>query len=190
MPGGRNGIRKARIRKGEAMLRLIVPRKEYLRSYMEAFDEYAAQSVSAYSFTDASSCDIFEKFARYREERDLPPNRVGEDKYWLVDEDRTYFIGEIAIRHRLNDALFRRGGHIGYGIRYPEWNRGYGTRMLSMALEKVKELGISPVLITGDDCNNASARVMEKNGFVLGDKVSVPEGGKTVLTRRYWKTIL
>lgn len=119
-----------------------------------------------------------------------PPNRVGEDKFWLVDEEKRYFIGEIAIRHQLNDALAQRGGHIGYGVRYSEWNRGYGTKMLALALEKAKEIHISPVLITCNDDNLASARVMEKNGFVLGDIIIVSADGEDHLTRRYWKTIL
>ena len=172
------------------MIKLIVPNEEYLRSYEEARSEYEANGVSTYSFTDPSSCDIFEKFDRYRNERDLPPDRVGEDKYWLVDDDRKYFIGEIAIRHRLNDALAERGGHIGYGVRYSEWNRGYGTKMLALALEKAKETRISPVLITCNDDNLASARVMEKNGFVLADVIPVSRDGENYLTRRYWKTIM
>ncbi len=172
------------------MIKLIVPNKEYLQSYIEAYREYVDNNVSTYSFTDPSSCDIFDKFDRYRNERDLPPNRVGEDKYWLVDDEKGCFIGEIAIRHRLNDALAQRGGHIGYGVRYSEWNRGFGTIMLGLALEKAKELHISPVLITCNDDNLASARVMEKNGFALGDTITVSKDGKDLLTRRYWKTIL
>ena len=172
------------------MVKLIVPMKEYLQSYVEARNEYVDNGVSTYSFADASSCDIFAKFDRYRTERGLPSDRVGEDKYWLVDDEKGHFIGEIAIRHRLNDALSQRGGHIGYGIRYSEWNRGYGTKMLALALEKAKEMQISPVLITCNDDNLASARVMEKNGFVLGDKIVVSADGEDRLTRRYWKTIL
>ena len=172
------------------MIKLIVPNEEYLQSYKEAYREYIDNNVSTYSFTDPSSCDIFDKFDRYRNERDLPPDRVGEDKYWLVDDENGCFIGEIAIRHRLNDALSQRGGHIGYGVSYSEWNRGYGTKMLGLALEKAKELHIFPVLITCNDDNLASARVMEKNGFVLGDKIIVSVDGEDHLTRRYWKTIL
>lgn len=172
------------------MIRLIVPNEDYLGSYIGAYAEYAQNGITTYSFTDASSCDIFEKFDRYRNERDLPPNRVGEDKYWLVDDEKAYFIGEIAIRHRLNDTLAQRGGHIGYGVRYSEWNRGYGTKMLALALEKAKKMRISPVLITCNDDNLASARVMEKNGFTLADVIRVSRGGENLLTRRYWKTIL
>ncbi len=172
------------------MIRLIVPNKEYLQSYAEAYGEYVEHNVTTYAFTDVSSCDIFEKFDRYRTERDLPPDRVGEDKFWLVDDKKMRFIGEIAIRHRLNDALSRRGGHIGYGVRYSEWNRGFGTKMLALALEEAKKMGISPVLITCNDDNAASARVMEKNGFVLADKIMVSVNGTDILTRRYRKTIL
>ena len=172
------------------MIKLIVPNEEYLRSYIEAYNEYVDNNVSTYFFTDTSSCDIFAKFDRYRNERDLPPNRVGEDKFWLVDDEKSYFIGEIAVRHRLNDALAQRGGHIGYGVRYSEWNHGYGTKMLGLALEKAKEMHISPVLITCNDDNIASARVMEKNGFTLRDKITVSTDGKDLLARRYWKTIL
>lgn len=172
------------------MIRLILPNESYLRSYMDAYDEYEQNHVSTYYFTDAKTCDIFEKFDNYRNERNLKPDRVGEDKYWLVDDEKAYFIGEIAVRHRLNEALLQRGGHIGYGIRYSEWNKGYGTRMLALALERAKVLGIPRVLITCNDDNLASARVMEKNGFTLEDKVLVTRDGETLLTRRYWKTIL
>ncbi len=171
------------------MTKLIIPNEKYLASYTDARCEYAVHGISTYSFTDASSCDIFEKFDRYRAERDLPADRVGEDKYWLVDDEKTYFIGEIAIRHRLNDALLERGGHIGYGVRFSEWNRGYGTRMLSMALEKAKEMQLSRVLITCNDDNLASARVIEKNGFVLENRTIVIRDGQSLPTRRYWKEL-
>ena len=45
---------------------------------------------------------------------------------------------KISIRHRLTDDLKRYGGHIGYDVRYSEWNKGYGTLMLRLALEKAK----------------------------------------------------
>lgn len=171
------------------MIKLIAPNGEYLRSYIEAYNEYAENGVSTYSFTDASSCDIFAKFDDYRHERNLRPDRVGADYYWLVDDEKALFIGEVTIRHRLNEALRQSGGHIGYGVRCSEWNRGYGTMLLGLAVEKAKEMRISPVLMTCNDDNLASARVIEKNGFILKDKVMIVKDGRNVLRRRYWKTI-
>ncbi|MGN1405499.1 MAG: GNAT family N-acetyltransferase, partial [Erysipelotrichaceae bacterium] len=112
-------------------------------------------------------------------------NRVGAHFYWLVDDERDYFIGEVSIRHRLNESLERYGGHIGYGIRCSEWNKGYGTLLLKYALEKAFELGLDSILITCDDDNIGSYRVMEKNGFKLRDKVENNINGKAILTRRY-----
>ena len=171
------------------MIQLIIPNEAYLRSYAEACSEYTEHQISTYSFTDPSSCDIFEKFDNYRNERHLRPDRVGEDCYWLVDDEKRRFLGEVKIRHRLNDALLLRGGHIGYGVRCSEWNRGYGTMLLALALDKARELRISPVLVTCNDDNLASARVIEKNGFTLENKVLAPQDGQYRLTRRYWKTL-
>ena len=61
--------------------------------------------------------------------------------------------------------------------------------MLRLALPCAKELGITRCLITCDDDNPGSARVMEKNGFVLGDRVPNVIGGQAIVTRRYWKSI-
>lgn len=95
------------------MLKLIEPSVQYLESYLEAYDEYAANRVETYAFADPRCQDIFKKFDDYKNERDLKPNRVGADYYWLVDDEKRYFIGEISIRHRLTTALLQYGGHIG-----------------------------------------------------------------------------
>lgn len=171
------------------MIRLIEPDKKYLTSYIEAYDEYQDKGITDYGFTDARNCDLLAKFENYRLERNLKPDRVGSHSYWLVDDERDYFIGEITIRHKLTDALLRRGGHIGYGIRYAEWRKGYGTLMLQLALEKAKMIGLSKVLITCDDRNLGSAGVMEKNGCILQDKIKNITDSGEIITRRYWKTL-
>ena len=93
------------------------------------------------------------------------------------------------IRHYLNENLRQGGGHIGYGIRFSEWKKGYGTLMLRLALEKAKNIGITTALITCDDDNYGSAKVMENNGFVLQDKVPNVVNGKAITTRRYTKEL-
>lgn len=172
-----------------AVITLIIPHEKYLESYIEAFDEYRAHNVTTYALTAPRACDIFEKYDNYRHARNLKPDRVGADFYWLVDDEKDYFIGEITIRHRLTDALRLRGGHIGYCIRYSEWNKGYGTMLLRLGLEKARKRGLEKVLITCNDDNYGSAKVMENNGFVLADKVECIVASRTVLTRRYWKDI-
>lgn len=171
------------------MIRLIEPNKKYLKSYIEAYDEYENNNVQTYAFDDARSYDIFLKYDNYKNERNLKPNRVGANYFWLVDDEKEFFIGEISIRHKLTDELLKYGGHIGYGIRYSEWNKGYGTFMLKLALEQAKIMGISKVLITCDDDNFSSAKIMEKNHMELQDKIENSIDGQKIITRRYWKTL-
>ena len=168
------------------MIKLVIPTEDYLESFKEAYDEYKENNVISYDLNNPYEIDVIKKYNDYRNEVNLKPGHVGADYYWLVDDDKKYFIGEISIRHGLTEALKRYGGHVGYCIRYSEWNKGYGTLMLKLALEKVKEKGIDKVLITCDDDNLGSAMVMEHNGFVLKDKIENEINGKKIITRRYW----
>ena len=173
------------------MPRLITPCEEYLASYTAAFDEYEGYPRAAGNpFSNPHTTDLLARFERYRNAQDLPEGYVGSSSFWLVDDEAHRFLGEIDIRHSLTERLLRYGGHIGYAVRLGEWNKGYGTLMLSLALPRAKALGITRCLITCDDDNPASARVMEKNGFTLGDKVPNTIDGRAIITRRYWKELV
>jgi predicted acetyltransferase len=102
---------------------------------------------------------------------------------WLVEGED--FIGEISIRHRLNDWLLQEGGHIGYGIRPSRQGRGYGRLILKLGLDVCRDLGIERALVTCKDDNAASARIIEANGGRLENVIDDPAGGEG-RTRRYW----
>ena len=165
-------------------MRLVYPSKKYLQSYQDAYNEYVKNNVDTYAFDDINSVDVVKKWYNYRKGINLKPNRVAQTTYWLVDGNN--FIGEIGIRHELNDFLLQYGGNIGYGIRYSCWGKGYGTKMLALALKKAKSIGLDKVLITCNDDNLASAKVIEKNNGKLENIVENTIDGKTILTRRYW----
>ncbi|MEG1524268.1 MAG: GNAT family N-acetyltransferase [Clostridia bacterium] len=115
----------------------------------------------------------------------LKPGYVKETRFWLIDHER--FIGKIAIRHELTPALLQFAGNIAYEVRWSKCRKGYGTQMLSMGLQFCKEeLGLQRVLITCNDGNIASARVAEKNGGILENRVINHLNRETVITRRYW----
>ena len=65
--------------------------------------------------------------------------------------------------------------------------RRYGTKLLKLGLEKAKELiKEEKILITCDDDNIGSYKIIEKNGGILENKVLNTEDEETFLTRRYW----
>jgi predicted acetyltransferase len=102
--------------------------------------------------------------------------------HWLTDGD--VFIGEASLRHQLNAHLMREGGHIGYGIRPSYRGRGYGRRILALALEECRRVDIERALVTCLDSNTASARIIEANGGVLENVIVDP--GRRGRVRRYW----
>lgn len=73
-------------------------------------------------------------------------------------------LGELGIRTTLNEKWLNKGSQIFYKIRLSKRNQGYGTKMLELALEECKKLGMKKVRINCDDSNIASKRVIEKNG--------------------------
>ena len=112
---------------------------------------------------------------------EVPPGLVTSTTYFAIDEGR--IVGTISIRHKLNDALMKLGGHIGYGVRPSARRKGYGTAMLTLALAKCRTLGITRALVTCDKDNAASAGTITKNGGVLENEVTQDDGA---ITRRYW----
>ncbi len=166
-------------------MELVRPSEKYYKSYLDAIKEYEQNNIDKYSFFNVNKYNIFERFENYETGKNLPEGYVKATYFWLVDGDD--FIGEISIRHSLTDTLLKYGGNIGYAIRCSHWNKGLGTLMLSKAIAYAKDaLGLSRVLITCDDDNYGSARVIEKNGGVLQDKITNKIDGVDVITRRYW----
>jgi predicted acetyltransferase len=116
---------------------------------------------------------------------DLPPDRVRQEEYCLIDDKR--IVGSCRVRHRLIATTELDGGHIAYEIRPSERGKGYGTAILRLALAKAHLLGLDEVLLTVYPWNYASIRVIEKNGGAFHSECRSPFTGGIV--RRYWITI-
>lgn len=105
-------------------------------------------------------------------------------RYWWITEPDGIVLGAISLRYTLTDFLLRAGGHIGYSVRPSARGRGIARWALTEVLTVAGRRGINPVLVTCDDDNHASARVIEKCGGVLEDIRHTEIGHK----RRYWIT--
>ena len=99
----------------------------------------------------------------------------------------TAIVGRVSIRHALGDWHARYGGHIGYVVVPHYRRRGYATEILRQAVAIAREqFGIARVLVTCDEDNLASIRIIEKNGGILEGVVNGPE--IETPKRRYWIT--
>ena len=106
----------------------------------------------------------------------LPPDLVHETVLWFIDGDE--WLGRLSIRHSLTPALLELGGHIGYVVRPSARRKGYATQMLTQSLPFAAGLGIDPALVTCDNDNLASRKVIQAAGGELEDE----RHGKL----RYW----
>ena len=114
---------------------------------------------------------------------DLPDGWVPTSTFWLIRQNNI-MIGTSSLRHKLNDKLRVFGGHIGYKISPAQRQKGYGTTILKLTLVEARRLGLKKVLVTCDNDNITSAKIIEKNSGILKDKCERSEPGK--LSRRYW----
>jgi predicted acetyltransferase len=91
----------------------------------------------------------------------LDPGCVRQTIYWLLVNSSLIGVGEL--RHDLTDRLRARGGHIGYVIRPSERGKGYGNLILKELLKKAEEYSLDELLLTCDEDNLISRKVIEAN---------------------------
>lgn len=107
---------------------------------------------------------------------------VPDSTFFCLDEERDIVVGAVNIRHYLNESLLLNGGHIGDGVRPSERRKGIATKMIALALEECKKLGIERVLMVCDKENIGSAKSILNNGGILENEIEV-DG---VIEQRYW----
>lgn len=155
-------------------------------AYLAMVDDFEAAGEQ-YPFNDVeTACRDFAAFADdLRNEAlgiGLPPDVVPQTTYILIDSDGRA-LGEIRLRPRLTPPFERHNGHIGYNVRPGERGKGYATRMLALALEKARALGLESVMLPVKGENPASVRVIEKNGGILERRATDDMGGSVAI---YW----
>jgi predicted acetyltransferase len=104
--------------------------------------------------------------------------------YGFAEEEGGAIVGRLHIRHVLNDFLRHRGGNIGYAVAARYRGKGYATEMFRQALPVCRGLGLKEVLVTCDEGNAASRRIIEGFGGKYENSVVEEETGE--LVRRYW----
>ena len=165
---------------------LVKPDLSYADEIIKYKEESLAESpiINGSAGLDRfSSIEIwFEELKKRSCEDTVPKGLVPSSTYLGVREKDNYIVGMIDIRHYLNEYLTQVGGNIGYSVRKSERNKGYAKQMLKLALEKCKELKIKKVLITCDEDNIASEKVILSANAKLEDIRNVDGQNK----KRFW----
>lgn len=169
-------------------IKLITPTKEYEKAAFEYIQEFLDYNSN---INGSGGLDRYNNYDEWllKLEKDLdleniPKGNVPANTYFLIRKSDNKIIGMINIRHKLNDYLLKEGGHIGYSIRPSEREKGYGSLILKLGLERCKELNIKDVLITCDKSNPASGKIIKNNGGILENEFYSDTYSEIV--ERYW----
>ena len=165
------------------MIRLVKLSEQYKDQLFEMMDEWTRvdEKIVPYAIRKNDYHD-FEFYLENLEIKEEMDGKVPDTTLFCLDEDRNIFVGAVNIRHYLNEAMLLNGGHIGDGIRPSERRKGYATKMIGLALEECKKLGLDKVLMVCDKNNVGSAKSIMNNGGVLENEVVV----NGVTEQRYW----
>lgn len=180
-PGGDRSPVKGKIQ-------LVRPAERYRETFLSALREFREEGLAWWVGGDLEIAET--DFGAFVAKRLADASRrtetlVPKTHLWAVSDDQ--FVGRISIHHELNDALRTEGGHIGYDTVPSLRGRGIATEMLRLALPWARTLGLKEVLLTCDDTNAASIRVIENNAGSLEETKAL---GPNRPLKRYYRIML
>lgn len=166
---------------------LTRPDGRYESTWKAALQEFEREGISGFWNVPAKPIDV-STYIRMTEEhsqgQNIPESWMPATTFWLIDNEE--FVGHVNVRHVLVDWSKKIGGHIGFAIRPSMWRMGYGRKILEMALPEAAKIGLTKVLVTCNETNLGSRKIIESNGGVFQDVNEV----KGEMVRRYWIDIV
>jgi predicted acetyltransferase len=163
-------------------MKLVKPSIEWKEAHQDYVNEWGKDRIVPSSM-DLRKYDSYETFLQeLANDEHGVDGWVANSNYYLIDKTNR-LVAMVNIRHELNDLLHKVGGHIGYGVRPSERQKGYASIILAEALKKCHELNILKVLVTCDEDNIGSTKTILNNGGVEDDSIVMEDG---IVKRRFW----
>ena len=133
----------------EERTELVEPTADLEKAFMRAVDDYRAAGEEFDRFM-GQLVDDFGSYLRRCEDfaagRAVPVGLVPQTTFWLVrNGDAITATGRL--RHRLNPALEKEGGHIGYSVCPSERRKGYARSTVNAALAFAKADGYDTAIL-------------------------------------------
>lgn len=80
-------------------------------------------------------------------------------------------VGYVCIRTKIDAQWKKWSGNFYYAIRLSERKKGYGSKILKLALDEFKKLDFKEIYGQSSSGNTASAKVIENNGGILLEEI-------------------
>ena len=167
-------------------MKLYLPSVEYRDAFLTMMFDYQRNGEHKYQVEHIEEPGVFENYVSgiqdYAGGFNLKPGRVQQSTFWLMENNIIYGVSKL--RHTLTDALYLEFGHIGYDVPPAHRRKGYGTFLLKLTLAEAASIGLERVMVTCDNDNVGSQKIILKNGGVFENEINIEHNGKTVC--RYW----
>lgn len=138
--------------------------EKILKEYINEHYNYNEKNITA--SMELEFCNYTEWIKKIYNNALIGDNSWGKSILYLCFSD-SKLIGLLNIRYELSNSLANKYGHIGYGVRPSERNKGYATTMLKYALEVCKEKAMKEVILGCYKSNIASAKTIVNNNGIL-----------------------
>lgn len=166
------------------MLRHIRLNDVIEHQFLEYSLTYRQHNEDRYQIKEGQSFrDYIAGLNRYEDPANLPPGKVLQVSFWFLNEGNV-LIGNSRLRLSLNEYFLNIGGHIGFDVSPEHRRKGYATEILQLTLMEAAKHNIDRVLVTCNEDNIYSRKVIEKNNGVLENTVIEESTGKNIL--RFW----
>jgi len=157
-----------------------------INSYEQEFNKPINGIEGSSMLTSFDSIEEWLTSLKLYESKNTVPvkNHVPGYQYILVRRRDNKIIGMSNLRTELNDYLLNYGGNIGYSICPSERKKGYGKIILRETLIKAKELNLERILVTCNDKNIGSEKIILSNNGIFENKVFDVDDDTWV--KRHW----
>lgn len=163
--------------------KLIKPNKNYKDSFLAYTKEIKNSGSETYELYKLAEVN-FEEYINELKNTELgiglPEGWVPSNNYWLIDSNNEV-LGVIRIRHRVDNECLQTIGHIGYEIKKTRRREGNGNQILKLRLVEATKIGIDNILITCNEQNIGSVKIIEKNDGKLRSSFRDLDTGERVL---------
>ncbi|OIP79701.1 hypothetical protein COW94_04915 [Candidatus Peregrinibacteria bacterium CG22_combo_CG10-13_8_21_14_all_44_10] len=163
---------------------LIKPHKDYQDQFYSMVKDYDDHDELSYPKHFNRDEDSFEDYLQRIDDMSkgigLQPGYSETHTYWLVNDSDT-ILGTARFRPELSDLTRIAGGNIGYDISPSHREKGHGTNILSLLLDKLKATHPGErLLITCHVTNIASNKIILSNGGILESTIISPKTGNEI----------
>lgn len=132
-------------------------------AFLNGFNDWKDEDISWYSFIWKPGMDFHQHLIQLENQKDknkIESHRVPSTMLYAFVDGK--IVGQLSVRHDLNDNLKLRGGHLGYAVSPKHRKKGYATEIFRQGLRFCSDLGLQKILVTCSDENIGSWKIIEK----------------------------